>query len=264
MTRLSVALVVTSLMCGLPGMAFAQSLDERFNAANASYVQKNYREAKAQYIEIRDRYQVNDAPLHYNLGNSYFQLEQWGHAVLSYKRALAASPDDLLDASIRNNLAMTMDALVELHRKDISKSVTVLDETHGIAYSVFHLMSENSLAWLFLVLWSLFFLVVLARRLYQPFLATFQRALLFILGPATLIAGILFIGNLSTGESVVRGVVVERSVRMREGRKADSTLSDVPEGLEVRVIDDSDPQDMRIELSNGKQGWVSSGAVERI
>ena len=258
---ISIALVVLSISAGA---ASAETLDERFQAANGLFADNDFEGARDRYLELQERYQVNDASLHYNLGNTYYQLKRWGYAVLSYKRALAANPSEPLEDSIRNNLAMTVDALVDLHRKDVSKSVTVLDETHGLAYSVFHLFSENVLAWSFLVSWLLLFFGLLGRWLISGGVAAYMRIVVYVAGPLSVVLGILLLGHIATASSVVRGVVVERSARLREGRQADATQTDVPEGLEVRIIDDSDPQEVQIELSNGKRGWLNKTAVKSL
>ena len=250
--------------CTLALPASAQTLNERFSAGNRAYQDKQYSMALQSYTELRDRFSVDDPALHFNLGNTYFQLKQLGRAVLSYKRALASAPSDDLEQAIRNNLTMTVESLLERHRKDVSKSVTVLDETHGVAYSLFHLVSANTLAWVFLPTWMLMFLALLLRYVMPEDMRKRLMTVAVIVALPAFASGALLLGNLSTQTSVVRGVIVERSVRIREGRQADATMTDVPEGLEVRIVDDSDPQETEVRLSNGKQGWLPAGAVEKI
>ena len=250
--------------CILVLPASAQTLDERFAAGNRAYQDKQYTTALQSYTELRDRFSVGDPALHFNLGNTYFHLKQLGRAVLSYKRALASAPSGELEQAIRNNLTMTVESLLERHRKDVSKSVTVLDETHGVAYSLFHLVSANTLAWIFLPTWTLMFLALLLRYVVAEGIRKRLTTAAVIVALPAFSSGALLLGNLSTQTSVVRGVIVERSVRIREGRQADATMTDVPEGLEVQIVDDSDPQETEIQLSNGKQGWLPAGAVEKI
>ena len=252
------------LSCVLVTAANAQTLDERFEAANRAYQDKNYSTALQLYGELRDRFSVDDPAVHYNIGNTYYQLEQWGRAVLSYKRALATVPAESMEKKIRNNLTMTVEALLERHRKDVSKSVTVLDETHGVVYSLFHLVSANTLAWLFLPTWVLFFIALLVRSFGAAKVRQVAKTAAIVLAIPSIITGGLLLGNMSTQSSVVRGVIIERSARIREGRSKDSPVTDVPEGLEVRILDASDPQETEVQLSNGKQGWLPSSAVERI
>ena len=56
----------------------------------------------------------------------------------------------------------------------------------------------------------------------------------------------------------------ERVVATREVPGRQAQYADIPEGLEVRVLDTTDPKETRIRLSNGKEGWVPAEAVETI
>lgn len=63
-----------------------------FSTANQQYTSANYKQAAEQYEELIKSGQWN-APIFYNLGNAYFQLHDFGHAILNYERALALEPN---------------------------------------------------------------------------------------------------------------------------------------------------------------------------
>ncbi len=238
-----------------PATATAETIEERFQEANGHYYREDFANARAAYEALAEQYHIRNAVLFYNLGNAHYMLSNPGRAILSYKRALEAEPDDALEAKIRDNLERCVEALIDRHRKDVG-SVTVLDETHGVAYSIFQLVPPNVLAALFALLWLAFFAVLCARLLSDD--PTHRRAL------RTTLAALLFVGNAVTSERVERGIVVQDNVQMRDGKHPDAPASDVPEGLEVRIIDTTDPNETRIRLSNGKEGWVPAESVEAI
>lgn len=61
-----------------------------FSAANQQYAAANYKQAAEQYEDLVAKGQGN-GPTFYNLGNTYFQLHDFGRAILNYERALALS-----------------------------------------------------------------------------------------------------------------------------------------------------------------------------
>lgn len=244
--------------------AAAGTMQARFQEANGHYYEKRFEQAREAYTDLTERYQLNNAVLFYNLGNAHFMLGELGRAILSYKRALEASPDEGLERRLRDNLDRCVEALIDRHRKDVG-SVTVLDETHGVAYSLFHLLSADAAAIVLTVFWMLFFGALIARRLARgEALRRGLRTAAWSVAVPLVLAMLLFTGNVLTTRSVERGIVVENNVQMRDGRHPNAPASDVPEGLEVQVVDATDPTETRIRLSNGKEGWVPTGAVEPI
>ncbi|MFT7623588.1 MAG: hypothetical protein ACI9WU_002771 [Myxococcota bacterium] len=264
MMRLVSSAALALLLLGGPALAGAETIQERFQSANGQYFKKDYKGAGRAYRDLVERYNLRDAVLYYNLGNANYMQGDLGLAILSYKRALETDPDDAFETKIRDNLDRCVEALIDRHRKDVG-SVTVLDETHGVVYSIFQLAPPTALATVFGLLWLAFFGVLITRRLpplagRRASLRTARRALLLPL----IIVGVLFVGNAVTADSVVRGIVIKDNVQLRDGKHPDAPASDVPEGLEVRIVDQTDPNETRIRLSNGKEGWVSAEAVEAI
>ena len=260
LTVLSVAIAMT-----WGSFAHAESLQDKFNAANGNYWNKEYKQAQAGYLNLVDRYDVHDPVVFYNLGNCSFELKSYGWAVLYYKRALESGPSEALERKIKDNLGLSHAVLQEQHRRDIRRSVAVLDESHGVLYSLSHLLTSNQTAMLFALMWCLLFVGLIARRFVaseerRSALKTVTIALFFM----TVTSGTLFVGNQLTSVSVVRGIIVSNSVQMRDGKHPDAPASDVPEGLEVRIMDDTDPNETRIQLSNGKEGWVPSNTVKSL
>jgi hypothetical protein len=245
-------------------VAQADTLEERFQAANSLYTKKRYPEAKAAYEALIERFEVRAAAVYYNLGNTESELGSLGRAILSYKRALDLHPEPDLERHLRDNLGHATDAIVERYRKDPNRSVTVLDETHGVFYSVFHLVPAAVSGLVFLASWAAFFALLMGRRFTEGERAHHLAVAAKVVVVPMLLAGLFFIGRAVTSESVVRGIVIKDNVRLREGRGQTAEESDVPEGLEVRILDASDPGETRIRLSNGKEGWVPAKVVEAI
>jgi hypothetical protein len=249
--------VVLSLSVGADALADATRTG--FDTANGHYAGRRWSDAAAQYNELIE-HGVHNAEVYYNLGNTYFQQKRYGWAILSYKRAFAIAESPDLKDTIRHNVDLTRDAIIR-RKSEESTSVAVLDETHGALYSVFHLISTNLSASLFGFFWVLLFAVLVVRRLGpNEQLGPALRVATVPLIVLTLVTGTLFGGNVLTTRSTVRGIVVDRNVKLKQG----SVERDLTEGLEVQILDDSDTNESLIRLSNGWKGRVPSRAVERI
>ena len=97
-------ILALALLVAAPfGIAEAQQEipdEARMEEGAARYEEGDFIAATAIWEELADA-GVEDSHLWYNLGNAYFQQEEIGMAILSYRRALRLAPRD---AEIRDNL----------------------------------------------------------------------------------------------------------------------------------------------------------------
>ena len=100
-------------------VAFGQN-ETLFNQATEAYNEGAYQKAVDNYLEILDNGQ-HSAELYYNLGNSYYKLNQIAPSIYYYEKALLLRPND---EEIKNNLAyannMTLDAIETLPETGLS------------------------------------------------------------------------------------------------------------------------------------------------
>ena len=239
----------------------AATVDEMFEAANQAYFQERYGDALDGWQTIVDRFGIDDPALAYNLGNAAYKLDRLGEAVYWYKRALALDPDSKLEADSRSNLSLVRAALTERYRKE-AQGQFVFDESHGAAWSAFTLVPGPVAQWAFVAAWLSLFGLLAARRLRGPSRAIGAAA--WVAAVLTLLTGTLWIGNQAVTARTRLGVVVTHEAELKEGRHPDAAAHAIPEGLEVRIVDTSDAQWTRIELSNGLEGWVAAGVVREI
>jgi SH3-like domain-containing protein len=78
-----------------------------------------------------------------------------------------------------------------------------------------------------------------------------------------LLVGGLLVARIATDDSFRLGVVVADGVVMREGPDVHARGVDVPEGMEVRVLDDT-PGWHKIEIPSGRSGWVAEKVVSAL
>ncbi|WP_309400081.1 tetratricopeptide repeat protein [Cerasicoccus maritimus] len=96
-------LILCAWLCA--AISHAATPTEQFDQANALYAEGDYQQAIEAYQQLLPDHQ--SASLHYNLGNAYYQLGDFGPAVLHFEKALALDPRN---PDIRANLELTQEA----------------------------------------------------------------------------------------------------------------------------------------------------------
>lgn len=226
-----------------------------FEKGNEAYLKENYAEAINQYESALSQ-GFESGALYYNLGNAYYRTGSIGRAILNYERALKWLPND---ENVQFNLRLANLAVKD--RIDVPpefflfrwlKSFTNLlpSKGWGMLLSIFGLLSALS--------FSVILLVDIKK----------YRSL-----PETILCLSLFMIFISSGAFISRhrietgqeyGIVISYSVRSLAAPQEGSTeLFVVHEGTKVRILD-IDGEWSKIELIDGKQGWLQAEEIGRI
>lgn len=260
MSRVAACAIVALSMLAGPARA-ADDPQALFEAANGHYVAGEYDLAARLYAEIIADHQLDDPVLYHNLGNAYFRVGQYGSAVFAYRRGLRLEPEPEVAAALDKNLDATRRVLQARYRAGGGSSEFIYTEPGGLLFEVTHFLSKTVITVGFIVLWVAFFGLLVVRRL-RPALRGLGAAAVPVGLAAAIFAALLW-GRVYSDGSFKLGVVITEGVTLHEGRHRDARGVDVPEGMEVRVLE-SDSDWVRVELANGRQGWVESTEVKQI
>ncbi|HLP60709.1 MAG TPA: tetratricopeptide repeat protein [Candidatus Deferrimicrobium sp.] len=86
------------------------------NTASSLYQLNKYKEALEEFSQIDpEKAKIDPSGFYYNVGNSFFRLEQFDKALESYKKSLIANPDDM-DA--KKNYELALKKKEEQEKKD--------------------------------------------------------------------------------------------------------------------------------------------------
>ncbi|MBR0223525.1 MAG: BatD family protein [Bacteroidales bacterium] len=199
---------------------------------------------------------LQSADLYYNIGNTYFKLDDKAHAILYYERALKLDPshDDAL------------------HNLEIARQLT-LDKIDSvpefILVSWFRQLrqrcSADSWAWITL---GLLLVTGGLLTLYRNGASLALRRISFILACVSfLLAVFTFIFSLQQKRAVTRqdSAVVTSPVCSVKSSPADggTTVFVLHEGTKVRLLDNVGDW-AKISIADGRQGWAPSGTFEVI
>jgi len=243
-------LKTTILILGMVTLICAGAASEAetfFQKGNSAYQAENYAEAVEIYQALLDN-GYHSGALYYNLGNAYYKLGEIGEAILNYRRALKWRPRD---NNIRFNLK-----LVQLAVRDRIEAPPefFLFRWHR---NFINLLSSKGWAWLFS---GLFLLTALGTALY--YLLDWKRfnwlvKRIFIgLALLCLLSLYLLMARYRQEIDHDQGVVTSQSVRsLAAPQKGSTELFIIHEGTEVEILD-RDNDWIKIELIDGKQGWI--------
>ena len=252
----------TALLAGLlflPASVVAQAPPSDIEVANAIAYQGDYTGASAAY-ELIVSSGVNDPTLYHNLGNAHFRAGALGQAVWAYRRGLQCEPDDALRDGLGHNLEVTRRALQARYRASNDGSQFIYSEPGGWLFQLTHTMSLEVLLWGFLGVWWLLAICLVARRLLR---GRIWGSLAFPTAVLAVLLGFMLAGRLGTDASFHLGVVVSDGVMMREGPDPHARGIDVPEGMEVRVLEASDTW-RKIEVPGGRAGWIADVSLRSL
>lgn len=231
-------------------------VDSLWNSANQAYMDGRWSDAVTEY-ELISGMGLESAALYCNTGDAYFKDGNVPMAILYYERALKLDPAyedarynlQLLNSTIQDRIDPVPDFILKVWAKDVC-----------------YLMNSDS--------WAVCFLVLLA--------STLALALLFILGatPAgrrtgffvgivTLLLAIASLSfslwqkndYMSADDAIVMRPVT--SVKSSPSSEASTDLFILHEGTKVTILDVVGNWS-KIELADGRQGWMLSRDIETI
>ncbi len=223
--------------------------------ADSAYTDGNYQKAIMLYDSLLS--QGVSAQLYYNLGNSYYRIDDITHAVLNYERALQLAPGD---EDIRFNLQMAQS-------KTIDK---IVPESQAFFVTWYHsLVNMASVdGWASIALVSLALALVLAL-LYLFSNPIWMRKMGFFGAIVTLLvfllANLLAWQQKDTLEHRKGAIIMESAVTVKSTPAKNGTdLFLLHEGTKVTIIDDSMREWKEVRLADGKQGWLETKQIETI
>lgn len=243
------------------GQAFAEAAarecpDSLWEAGVAAYSLGQWDEALSAWGRI-ESLRVESVELYYNMGNACFKRGDVAHAILWYERALKIGPGD---ADSRNNLAFA-NGFVQDHI-DVVPEFFLKQWVRGISY----MCGSDAWAVAGLVLFALTLALLLL------FLSSSRRGWRqagFFGGIAALLLTASALGcsfarradYFRADEAIVVKAVT--SARSTPGGGTSTDLFVLHEGTKVRILDTVGDW-LRIEIADGRQGWLPSADTKII
>lgn len=224
-----------------------------FNRGTDAYNEGDYEKAIENYMEILNNGQ-HSTELYFNLGNTYYKLNQIAPSIYYYEKALLLKPKD---PEIKNNLAyaqnMTLDAIEIMPETGISK----------IYKNITEFLSFDQWAYVAVTFMILFVLLYIA---FYYFKYATQKRIAFISSLVSLIiAAISFVfafvqyNDFKADQPAI--VFVDEVIIKSEPNDRSQEVFKLHEGTKVNVLEQLNDW-KKIRIVDGKTGWVSSPAIK--
>lgn len=224
--------------------------------ADSLYAAKLYKDAAIGYEWILENNGI--APeIYYNLGNSYYRLNDNARAILNYERALKMSPSD---ENVLANLELA-------YARTVDKAETTSEMFYVRWFdSVKQMFPSDSWAVISIVLFLLF---LLGSSLFFWGKSGLLKKTGFYSGIVFLLLCIL--GNVMAFSQRSDALAQDTAIVMAPSLTAKSTPSEsgtalfvIHEGTKVKVTDNSMKDWVEISINSNQKGWVPAETIEII
>ncbi|RKY55259.1 MAG: hypothetical protein DRP89_03660 [Candidatus Neomarinimicrobiota bacterium] len=223
-----------------------------FEKGNEAYLNEDYKESVNRYESIIAK-GYESGTLYYNLGNAYYKLGNIGHAILNYERSLKWLPNDenvTVNLKIANlGVKDRIDAPPEFFLFRWYRKFVNLFSSRG--WAIWVTLSAIVAALSFTLSWNL----DLKKFRFLVRFIMYASIVVFLVALPEMIQRC----RIETNHDY--GIILEYSVRSLAAPQGSSTeLFIVHEGTKVNILD-QDRDWYKIELIDGKQGWIPAGSV---
>lgn len=223
-----------------------------WKAATDFYAKKEF-DSAAFYFEKIAAQKPATAALYYNLGNTYYRMNQVAPAVLNYERALKLDPGN---KKIQDNLTLT--------QSRINNRIQPAQDIFFVQW--WNSLVSGSKAEMWALLSMLFFVTLIsilaAKRMGK--LSNLPPQITGVLAVCWII--VMILGFLSAGNKYnsTRAVVMQNDSPLNEkagGNGKPKAL--VPEGTTVKLLETQNGH-VQVRLPDGREGWIQETMLAKI
>lgn len=224
--------------------------------ADSAYIRNDFAAAVELYENILKK-DGESSDIYYNLGNSYYKMDNIAKAVLNYERALLLNPGN---GDIRFNL--------ELARSKTVDKVTPPSEMFFVTWTQSLINSMSEKAWAqtgiltFILTLLTLSLYIFGKRIILKKVG-FIAAICFFL--MTILANVFASEQKAELVNHKNAIITAPSVTVKSTPNRSGTdLFILHEGRKVMIKDNTMKEWKEIRLEDGNVGWVPAGVIEII
>ncbi|MCD8289379.1 MAG: BatD family protein [Prevotella sp.] len=245
-------MLLLAVMLAVPTVSGAKATKQM---ADAEYAKGNYQEAIKEYNEVLA--DGVSAALYFNLGNAYYRTENITQAVLAYERALKLSPSD---DDIRFNLQLARSRTADKLTPEAEVFfVTWFKSLANICHS--DVWTRISIA-CFILMLLLLLAYLFAPRLWMVKTGFYAAVVCAVLFAATTL---LAWQQKRLGQNRDGAIIISPAVVVKKTPSEGSgNVMTLHEGTRVDITDRDIKGWRGVRLSDGREGWLRSEAIEEI
>ena len=239
--------LVASFLSLTVHLAYGQTedLQNLFSEGNAAFADERYEDAVEAYQKAFSSSEKSSLALLFNLGNAYYQLQDFPAALLAYERALTLEPGN---PDVLANLQKIID------QSDLERP------QYSIAQEFAYTLPVNT--WLLLLMIGSGAIIVCGLLIwYAPKLSPIPTLGLYLAIPLMLMS---ITGALIWKQDFSRGLVLipDTGLRVAPTESANS-LNTLSNGTWVEVLETHEPYHY-IRTPDKQEGWVKDAAIGKV
>ena len=246
--------LITLICLAIASIGWGQDQDN-FDKATTLYQKGDYTQAAAVYSSILKSGKESSA-LYYNLGNTYYKLNNVPESIYYYEKALQLDPEN---ADAKNNLIfanqMKVDAITPLPKtwvRQLSDGIVGLFSAH--TWAVLSIIGVFAF-----VLSFLLYYFVERTALKRTFFSLMLVFLFFAIGSYTL----AHFCHKQVSQTQY-AILFDKTVRVfLDANTYSSEVMQLHEGTKVEIIEDAKDW-VKIRLVNGKTGWTKVNSLRKL
>ena len=250
------AAVAALLLLVTPAAVSAQNdVSGLWNMAGEAFAAGQWQNA-LNYYQMIEGENLESADLYYNIGNTYFKLDDIAHAILYYERALKLDP---AHEDAAHNLEIVRQ--MTLDKIDVVPDFILVSWFRGVRQG----LSADAWAWITLALAAIVGVLFLLFRISG---STAVRTVSFIVACVFAVLTVFtFIFSLQQKRAITRqdSAIVTAPVCSVKSSPAEGgkTVFVLHEGTKVRLLDNVGDF-AKISIADGRQGWAPTSTFEVI
>lgn len=249
---IAIALLLTAAVSR--AQAPQSNQQQRFEQANLLFNQSKYTEAARTYQQLLDEGNTQKE-LYFNAGNAWYKAGKTGQAIYSYEKALQLSPND---AAVKHNLAIS------------NQKVTGFVEELPMVFfqqwwlQLQHLHKANGWAIGTVVLCWLLITGIMLNAFLPGWRNKFLRWGNYVMGALCVLYLLMAVDTYLSSNNHESGIVMNSNIKAKSSPDENSRdVFEVGEGMKVHITD-ATADFCKIELADGKNGWISCAYIKRL
>ena len=199
-------------------------LNDKFIEANNLYNESKYEKSIELYYQILDS-GFHSAELYFNLGNSFYKLNDIANSILFYEKSLKLNSND---KDVINNLKMVNNAIID----DITKIPEPFIES--LLNKISNVLSFST--------WFLFVLFILIGTTLKISFHAYEK-------------------NYVEQYAIIFSTKTE--IKAEPNERSENLLN-LHLGTKVKIIDSFNEEWVKIKLVNGQEGWINIKEIKII
>ncbi|PSL49379.1 TPR repeat protein [Chitinophaga niastensis] len=227
---------------------------QSFEEANNLFNQSKFTESAKIYQQLLDE-GVNHKAIYFNAGNAYYKAGKNSLAIYNYEKALQLSPND---AAVKHNLAIANQKV----NGYVEELPLVFFQQWWLQLQ--HLHKANGWA----VGSILFFWLLITGIMLNTFLPGWKNKFLrwgnYAIGALFLLYLLMAVDTYLAANNHQSGIVMNNNIKVKTAPDENSKDAfEIQEGMKVHVSD-ATKDFCKIELADGKSGWISCAYIKRL